>query len=111
MPDEEHRYKIAYQVELPENGITKEELAERRVGGCDCIVVASIIGRPGGPGGLSTVIVSLDGFTGGDLTPEQQFQIWSTWAHALMEQLPEGTRKDICREAFKAVKTRILGQE
>ncbi len=113
MENEDHKYKIAYSVELTD-GATEEELSHYQldpgVGGCDCLVIASIIGQPGGPGSLSTAIITVDGHTKKDLTPEQQFQIWNTWAQALVEQLPKGPRRDICMEAFNATKAYIKRQ-
>lgn len=90
------KYHITYVIEPHPEGLTREQIpADGSVGACDCIVLYSVIGVPGGPGGLSTMVTSLNGQTGKGLTPEQEFQLWALWAHDLMQKLPHGGRRDL----------------
>lgn len=99
----EHKYRVTYDVTPHPEGLTKDELTPGR-GACDGLVLASILGHPGGPGDLSVAFVSLDGFTGLELTPEQQFLIWAMWAHALAEKL-SGSQRDLCQLVHDTIKT------
>lgn len=107
---EEKKYKITYTAECHPEGIPKSDVIEQGVGACDCLLIASILGQPGGPGGLSVVFASLNGFKGSgvSLDPMQEFNIFSMFAHYLAEELPPGKPREICQEAFDQIKEWLL---
>ena len=87
--DEEQRYRITYRIDRHPEGVPKSEVDPKERGGTDCLVLLSILGRPGGPGPANYAQISMDGFTGDDLTPPQMYQAWAMWAHMLMEHFDE----------------------
>lgn len=64
MSEPEQKYRITYTVIPHPEGISKSEVREQGLGGCDCLLIASILGQPGGPGGLDVQFASLNGFRG-----------------------------------------------
>ena len=85
-------YHMRYNIEPGE--FTRDQLDE--LGGCDAILIASII-RDRGPhdGPVSTAFVHRDGYTGEELVPTELFRTLGLLAHMIMEQdgLPEWQRK------------------
>lgn len=113
MSEPEQKYRITYTVIPHPEGISKSEVREQGLGGCDCLLIASILGQPGGPGGLDVQFASLNGFRGHgvSLDPMQEFNIFSMFAHYLAEELPSGSRpQEICKEAFEQVKEWLLSK-
>ena len=111
MPDDEdQKYRITYTAVPHPEGISKSEVREQGLGGCDCLLIASILGQPGGPGGLDVEFGSLNGFKGwGEgLDPMQEFNIFSMFAHRLADDLPPGRPREICQDAFDQVKEWLL---
>jgi hypothetical protein len=113
MADEEQKYRITYNADCHPEGIPKSEVIKQGIGGCDCLLIASILGQPGGPGGLSVQFASLNGFKGSgvSLDPMQEFNIFGMFAHYLMEDLPPGRPREICQEAFEQVQEWVLTRE
>jgi hypothetical protein len=99
------KYHVTYKIEPHPEGLTREQIpADGSVGACDCIVLYSVIGVPGDGKGLSAVIATLNGTNGEPLTPEQQFQLWTLWAHELMQKLPPGGRRDLASVVHNAIR-------
>ncbi len=108
--EDEPRYQISYLLKHHPDGIGASELTSPDHGGMDCVMLISILGRPGGPGPLDCCFLSKDGFTGNELTCHQQYQIWAMWAHALKDMFPAGDpRRAIAAAAFGATK-QLIGQ-
>jgi hypothetical protein len=99
----EHVYRIRYSVQNGE--FTKADL--RGDGGCDAMMVVSIIRGP--DGAVSHAFPSRDGDTGEELAPIELFKAWSALAHTLAEQadLP-AWQKAIARDAFERVRQTAL---
>lgn len=100
------RYHILYTATPQPKGLPREEIPPGN-GACDCIVVHSIIGVPGSAGPLSVAVVSLNGTDGSELTPEQQFTVWSLWADSLAKRLPEGGRKLLAQAVIDSVRDAV----
>lgn len=106
-----NKYHLFYDCFPEEEGLTKEEGKERygeRVGGCDCILIHSVIGEPLNGEGLSHAILSMNGRTGEPLSAQQRFFLWASWAVMLVDELPAGGAREavrfvseVIREAFK----------
>ena len=103
----ERRYRISYDLAHHPDGIPAADLDPDR-GGADCVMLIGIVGRPGGPGPLDCCFLSKDGFTGGELTCHQQYQIWAMWAHGLKDLFPAGDpRRAIATAALEATRQMI----
>lgn len=85
---------------------TREELPPD--GGCDAILVASIIrGMEPHGGSVSTAFMSQDGYTGKELTGTELFRTWGLLAYALSQRpdLPAWQREVVAsvHDQIKAV--------
>lgn len=76
----ERRYPLAYRLD-PMANRTKEELQARDEGGCDAIIVHSLIF--GEDGSRSQATASMDGRTGKPLPALELFKTWALLAHDL----------------------------
>jgi hypothetical protein len=80
---DERKYPIAYRIENKPH--SKAQLILDGLGGCDAIVVASImrdvLDQP--EGRKSIAVLSLDGATGGDIPSTELFQVFARLAHTL----------------------------
>lgn len=99
----DHVYRIRYSVQ--HGHFTKADL--RGDGGCDAMLVVSIIRGP--DGSVSYAFPSRDGETGEELAPVELFKAWSMLAHQLAEQpeLPDWQRS-IAVDAFAGVRETVL---
>lgn len=88
------RYPIAYKVETPKEHPprTPDELRDADLGGCDAIIIHSILFRA--DGSRSEAIVTKDGRTGDELPVDELFKSWAMLAHGLSQDkdLGEGRR-------------------
>ena len=99
---EEHPYKIAYRVYHQPNGATKEFLKEHEFGGCDDIILISIVKTL--EGDTSTAFLSMRGSDGNPLPDDEIFKAWVLMAKNLSESktLSMAT-KLLCKTIFKTV--------
>lgn len=110
MADQERRYKIAYRLEYNLDGMTKEELLEKNLGGCDAIVVISVV-RPS-DGSLSTVIASLDGNTSEEMPGDELFKAWIMMAKKLSESKTLGPNKKLfATQTFETIREIIMSKK
>lgn len=102
---EDRKYKIGYRVVTGEK--TREELRAADLGGCDALIVHSIIFTD--DGGLSYQLVTHDGRTDDDLGVDEVFKAWMFMAKRLADDptLGEG-RRALARLVFEEVRTAIL---
>ena len=101
---DDHKYPVTYKIEHHKEGLTKKEIEDAGLGGCDSVVLVSIMKDKG----VSYMTLSMDGQTGENLTPEDIFRVWAVWAHVLSEHLPDGGRKELCYAVHEAVKAALL---
>lgn len=105
----EKSYKIEYEVTMHPKGIDRELLEDRGTGGCDSIVIFSLIYPK--EGGCSMHPLGRNGETG-DYDPEEMFKAWAMYASIgkADENLPEWQKK-ICKDVHDAVGQVLLGGE
>lgn len=105
------RYPLAYRIETSKEHPprTAEELLEEKLGGCDAIILHSILFRD--DGGRSEARLSLDGRTGEDLSADELFKSWTAMAGdlALDERLGE-SRRVLAGMVFEVMRTVIAGK-
>jgi len=101
----DHTYRIRYSVKPGE--FAKADIPAGD-GGCDAILVASIVRSS--EGSVSYAFLSRDGETGSPLSVVEQFKAWSMLAHELAEDPELSERKRaIARDAFERVRAIVLG--
>lgn len=87
MSDEE-KYRLRYKLDPARHptagGWTKEELLAEGFGGCDAVIMHSLLFPP--DGSLRVMTVSCDGRTGEDLDVNQLFKAWFLLAKQLSER-------------------------
>lgn len=99
--DEELRYRVAYHVQFSEEGFTKQQLVDMKMGGCNALVVISIMrdNAANDPfeGAKSFQIASTDGRRGQEIPTREYFQAMTHLANYISEQpdVPEGMR-EVC---------------
>ncbi len=98
------RYKIAYKVET--GSFTKPQLEKANLGGCDGIIVHSIILPE--DGSRSEMIFSMAS-GGGQLSDDELFKSWVSMAYQLSQskELGEGRRR-LCESAFTIVQEAVV---
>lgn len=102
-----HRYPIRYTVDRRPDGWTKEELDADDAGGCDAVIVHSLIYPP--DGSRSEMLLSRDGRTGEELSDIEVFKSWVMTAHALMDsESLDRQARDLAQTVFSSVQQRIL---
>jgi hypothetical protein len=100
-------YPITYTLE--HHNPPLEELPGANYGACDNLLLISIMGRPGGPGGLSVAALSMNGETGEELTAQQVWQVWSILGIGLIDDLgPNDPRRIICQHVLELTR-KMLG--
>jgi len=114
----DHNYGVRYTVET--GGFEKEELRKAGDGGCDALILCSIVREGNDPheGGVSFCWFNIDGREHGpaedalEIPGTQLFQAWSLWAKDLSERedLPLWQRK-ILQNAFDDVRMYITNIE
>lgn len=112
MPEEQKEqtckilYRIVYHQSMP-FPVSQIDTATG-YGGCDAILVHSILHQP--DGGRSELTASLDGDTGKPLTDNELFKCLVTLAHQLSESTEPGFvgRKEFCKGIFEAVRDAVL---
>lgn len=101
------KYPVEYTVDFPEGGISAEEakakFGDGAFGLCDAIMFANVL-RPD-DGSLSVLFVSRDPLTGGEMTPEEYFKIWTLMANFLVNKLPEGGRRNLCEAVVDTIRS------
>jgi hypothetical protein len=104
-----YRYPVVYSIESQAN-LTAEEVKARGPlwGGCERIILISIIGQAGNGEVYSQQIASL-GPDGEPLPAREVFEAWTMLAHGLMKDptLPEGPQL-VCRQAFEMIRAARL---
>lgn len=102
------KYNITYDVKYHPEGVEAEDLMAADLGGCDNLIVHSIIGTPGADEQLSVLTVSMSN-NDGELTPEQQFTVWVLWAEALRARLPaDSGRGLLCANVVNTVRSAVM---
>ena len=98
------KYPVAYNI-LP-GSFTKEELLEKELGGCDAVIVHSII-LPG-DGSRSEVI----GSCGSDGKPLSDHELWKSWVSMAwslhQSETLSGPKKTMCDMVFKTVQAAVM---
>lgn len=109
---EERKYKLTYRLFPHPEGVTKEQIEamddQEHLGACDRIIVHSILDTR--DGGLSSMIMSINGHTGEPMPAEEEWKHWTLMAHDLMKKLPPGGRRDLAALVHEAVRDAILGK-
>jgi hypothetical protein len=107
MPDE-RQYPVSYSIDA-KNPRSAAELRAAGLGGCDALILVSVIFRA--DGSRSQQAVSIDGRSGGDLPPDEWFKSWVLLAHGLMNQTALTTgERDLCAMVFEAIRrTKVPG--
>ena len=101
-----HTYKIAYNAQHHPGGISAEELEQKEVGGCDSIVILSLI-YPN-DGSCSLKVLSMNGMTG-EPDHVEMFKAWAMMASELSDgpSLHDWQRQ-ICDQIHEAVRTIVV---
>lgn len=106
----EHKYKLIYRLVPHPEGVTSKQIKEmddqEHLGACDRIIVHSIIDTR--DGGLSSMIMAINGHTGEPMPAEEEWKHWTLWAHDLMKKLPPGGRRDLVELVHETVKEAVL---
>lgn len=99
-------YKIKYDFEIGD--FTKKELNETGSGGCDAVILHSILFDESGAS--SYCIIDKDGRTNKPLPSMEVFKAWVMMASELGddEDLPEHERQ-FCRDVVESIRSVILG--
>lgn len=102
------KYHAFYKFEARPEGVPRIDIPDGW-GACDALLITSII--YGADGSVSTAFIGMDGTEAGPLKPYDYFRTWSMLADTLAnhEGLSEQARQ-ICRESFQMVKSRMLGR-
>ncbi|WP_394824965.1 hypothetical protein [Pendulispora albinea] len=104
-----NRYRIKYTVER--GNFTQEELRAMRAGGCDALVLASILRGGAVPQqeSSSVALLSLDGSSGENVIATDLFLIFSHLASMLAkhEELPSWQRA-VAHDTFAQVRENVL---
>jgi hypothetical protein len=107
MPDDEQTYPITYSVDYHDPPLTKEQVLASAAGGCDAILLISVVGgRSGASEGSSHAFIGRDGRGGdGDINIEEWFKAWAMLAATLAEstELGPGKRR-LCAEVIFAIR-------
>lgn len=87
------RYPLSYALEVEDPPLTAEELLATDRGGCDAVLLASIVYPP--DGSLSILIHALDGRTKVSMTDKEIFKCWALMAKRLAasKTLDDGRRE------------------
>ncbi len=102
------KYYLTYCIEARPDGITAEQIqeAEGDLGGCDAVVLCSILYPE--EGGCSVLAVSLDGRTGEPLSTLEVFKVWGMLAHTLIDAGLPLWADTIVRAAFGSIQRFVL---
>jgi hypothetical protein len=86
------KYHVSYDIKAHKEGRPADEIMEGDRGGCDAIILHSILFPE--DGSYSHVLISLDGRTGRPLDSMEIFKAWTMMAHeiAAREDLEPGRR-------------------
>jgi len=83
------KYKVTYDVKVVPEGVGRDELRAQGRGGCDNLVLISIVGTPCAPEPISFALGSWSGDKRNDelkgLDANQLFQVWEVMAAVLAE--------------------------
>jgi len=102
----EQLYHMRYSIKPEPEGVPKEA-AQADEGLCDSIIVHSIVEPE--DGSLSHMVLSSDGRKSAPISLNQQFHIWSIWAHSLMSEGGlSDNRRQICAFVHETVKAAVL---
>lgn len=96
------KYPIRYNIEP--GSWTKEQLISSGWGGCDKILFVSVIMEPDGETSYLLAGKSIDK----NMSADEMFQCWLFLANKLSKSLLAEARREICTEAFEAMRTIIL---
>lgn len=96
------KYLASYDVRREDPPASGEEIREKKRGGCDAVVLHSILFQE--DGGRSEVIVSMDGRTGEQLPAVELFKSWAMMTFTLSkdERLSEAKR-GFCASVHEAI--------
>lgn len=104
-------YSILWNIEFQDPPICNPPKGS---GACDSIVIFSILHQKEQTemleGSTSTLIMSQNGRTKKELTPDELFQSWAVMAAHLSEELPEGPKKEFCESVRTAVTKAVISQ-
>jgi hypothetical protein len=102
----EHLYRIKYTIERGE--WMEKAIREQDAAGCDCLFYASIMRGPTPHGSaVSTIFVSIDGYTGDPLPPTEIFRTWGLLAYQLMGQDLPPWMHLLCSDVHDTIRKRI----
>lgn len=94
-PTGERLYRVAYTMRLQDPGFTKQQLMEANMGGCDALVIVSILRGSDNlepfQGEKSWRVGSCDGRHGVEVPTGEYFQALSTLADYILECCPDAT--------------------
>jgi len=104
----DRRFPVAYKVVVNEK-LTATELKARDLGGCDAVIIHSII-YPA-DGSRSEVIIGHDGRTDTDLSEDELFKSWAMLGHRLAQSTTLGIgRKALCEMVHEALRRVVAGK-
>jgi hypothetical protein len=112
----DHKYGVKYKLDA--GSFSKEELEKDGAGGCDALVLCSIVREGNDPheGGISFAIFSVDGRNGGPLNqapsvPDTQlFEVWLSMAHVVSETLVPAWQQELAESVVKAARSLLAKQ-
>jgi hypothetical protein len=100
-------YPLSYRLDHRPEGIPREQIERDGLGAADAVILISII-RPE-DGSLSTVITSLEGATGQEISDIELFKAWTLMAKRLSESKTlEPGKKALAGNVFEDVRQAIL---
>lgn len=100
-------YKVKYDIQFGD--FSKKEIEKERLGGCDQILLCSVLDYPDGSG--SYMWVSKDGHTGKEMDIVKIFNAWSLLAKKISDHpdCPDHVAK-MCNIVFNTVKDSKMAQ-
>lgn len=101
----DRRFPVAYNV-LVDEKLTGAELKARNLGGCDAVIIHSII-YPA-DGSRSEVIIGHDGRTDTDLSDEEMFKSWAMLAHRLAQSTTLGDGRKMLAQFVHATLRKVI---
>jgi len=105
MSDTETKYHLLYDFTAESEGFTADDVPEGH-GACTAGVFMSLIYPP--DGSYSSLLVSIDGRTGEELPPLEEFKAWVVASLALAKKLPRGEPRQILAQLTFEAWTKMI---
>jgi hypothetical protein len=111
MSNPDRRYKVTYSLAHHPDGLTGKQIRALSGdhGGCDAVLVISVMGEHGKPDPYSVGAMSIRGGTGKPMPSAELFALWSVMANALAEDPNlEPSRREYCAGIFAEITAAVF---